>query len=397
MLGPRLREAANHRGATPRRDSPLLSAPSPRNVVHRKHGSDSPRVPCQATPRSGARDNALPNEVEAYLEEELKGVVGLEMVKQQLRQMIKNIRVEERRREMGLKSSSDESEAYDMVFYGNPGTGKTSIARLIPALLQKMRILKPKAPFLEVGRHDLVGAYIGATEANTVKKIGEAKGGVMFVDEAYTLTSGEGKDFGVKALETIMQCMTSNEKDRPIFIFAGYKLQMESFLGANPGMARRVAYKFNFEDYSPQQLTTIAVAKASKRGLKFSPAAVEALPRVFGTCFTAAARSMWNGGLASRVVTDCVQALNSRLDPCTATREELSTLQEEDVTAGSEMSAQAVSALQAVVDDGCEVGADKETDDRKGRSARGETLNTMHLKQHWPSALRRIAALEQVR
>ena len=269
---------------------------------------------------------------EAWLEEELAQIVGLERVKAQLRAFLRNLRLEARRREVGLKPSGPAS--YDMVFYGNPGTGKTSVARLVPRILARIGALGADAPFLEVGRSDLVGAFIGATEQNVQRLIEEARGGLIFVDEAYTLTPGDGaRDFGMKALEGIMQCMTSEERDRPRFIFAGYGTQMESFLQANPGMARRIAYKLHFEDYTPPQLAQIAAAKAAARGLALGEAEGSASAALAAAMeqFPPHVRALWNGGLASRVIDDAVTALNARLDPETATRQELSTLQAQDV------------------------------------------------------------------
>ncbi|KAJ1484936.1 P-loop containing nucleoside triphosphate hydrolase protein [Baffinella frigidus] len=240
---------------SPRRPSSATPGPTPAPKSARGGGGKQAASPRGVSPRpswNGAVDDAPGAAVvggvgeggetaEEWLELELSKVIGLKQVKEQLRAFLRNLRLEARRREVGLPASGPAS--YDMVFYGNPGTGKTSVARLVPMILQRIGALAPNAPFLEVGRSDLVGAFIGATEANTQKKIEEARGGVIFIDEAYTLTPGDGaRDFGIKALEVIMQCMTSAEKDRPRFIFAGYQAQMESFLQANAGMARRIAY-----------------------------------------------------------------------------------------------------------------------------------------------------------
>jgi len=350
-------------------------------------------------------------EVEEWLELELKQVIGLDKVKAQMRSFLKSLRLERRRKELGVPLGS-EAEGYDMVFYGNPGTGKTSVARLVPKLLQKLGVLKKSAPFLELGRGDLVGAYIGATEQNCAKKIEEAKGGIIFIDEAYTLTPGggsDGRDFGLKALEIIMQCMTSNEKDRPIFIFAGYKLQMESFLQANPGMARRVAYKFHFEDYNPNQLAQISLNKAKGRGLELTAEAQAQLPKIFSEHFSVQAMSLWNGGLASRLVSDSVQVLNDRLDPSSASKSDLCTLTLQDLELGARLSSDAVNALNSIIDadqgaegagevEGVESARDKVVGSRSGAGSevpRGQgpaevgtlaastSISTMHLKVAW--------------
>ena len=123
----------------------------------------------------------------------------------------------------------------------------------------------------------------------------------MFVDEAYTLApdgKDAGKDFGIKALETIMQVMTGDDPQRPVFIFAGYEKEMMTFLSANPGLARRIAYKFHFEDYAPEHLAQIARIQAGRRNLTLAPGVSDSLPRMFESSFTPAVRSLWNGGLA---------------------------------------------------------------------------------------------------
>lgn len=251
---------AGRRAATPA--LPIGARPSSAAVVRAKVVAGA--RPASAGVKKAEEAGGGGNEVtaEQWLEAEMKKVVGLERVKEQMRAFLKNLRLERRRQEMGLPVTV---EAFDMVFYGNPGTGKTSVARLIPQMLQKIGILKKGSPFLEVGRGDLVGAVIGGTEERTGKAIKAAKGGVLFVDEAYTLTPGGDRDFGIKALELIMQTMTSTDQDRPIFIFAGYLRQMETFLAANPGMARRIAHKFHFEDFSTKELVLILHQKALDR------------------------------------------------------------------------------------------------------------------------------------
>jgi DNA replication protein DnaC len=286
LLGNELMSNEVYKGAiTKAKPSSKVVNDSPAKLVRPK--SASPRVDCKSAAKpSQAKSHSSDLSVEDFLDAELKAVIGLDNVKAQLRSFVHNLRIDQRRRAVGLNPPEDHVETYDMVFYGNPGTGKTSIARLIPRLLERIGIVKHGAPFAEVGRQDLVGAYIGATEERTQRRIEDTAGGVLFIDEAYTLTDGSGgKDFGIKALETIMQCMTGAAAARPVFIFAGYRAQMESFLQANPGMARRVAYTFHFEDYSPAQLAEIAQRKAAARGFALSPAARAALPAAFADRF----------------------------------------------------------------------------------------------------------------
>ena len=254
-------ELANIKATAADRPKPSATkAPEPKPPI--KSAQDPPFAPANRSPSprvdrgraAKPRPGGGPPSVEEFLDAELASIIGLDNVKSQLRSFVRSLRLDQRRRELGLLPAERAPEAHDMVFYGNPGTGKTSVARLVPRLLERIGLLKPGAPFAEVGRQDLVGAYIGATEERTQRRIDDARGGVLFVDEAYTLTdAGGGRDFGIKALETIMQCMTGADPARPVFIFAGYRAQMESFLAANPGMARRVAHAFHFDDYTPHQ------------------------------------------------------------------------------------------------------------------------------------------------
>ena len=346
--------------------------------------------------------------VEDWLESELRAIVGLERVKDQMRAFLKNLRLERRRQELGLPKSV---EVFDMVLFGNPGTGKTSVARLIPEMMRQIGILKAGAPFLEVGRSDLVGSVIGATEERTAKVIKSARTGILFVDEAYTLTPGGDRDFGLKALELIMQTMTQTDADRPIFIFAGYRREMETFLASNPGMARRIAFKFHFHDFSTGELALILRNKSAERKLELSPEAEAALPSLLDAHFPSHIRTLWNAGLAGRLLSESVQCLNKRLaEPEKASREELITLQLSDLQEGAQSAAEAMRALASEFADidendksaaggkwrgsrGCEKAfADMEHGAQKNLSQ--SLLDTKHMKLYWPSALRRIAALE---
>lgn len=137
-----------------------------------------------------------------------------------------------------------------MIFVGNPGCGKTSIARLLARLLYDLGAVR-KPSFVEVQRTDLVGTHIGTTGPKTRAKIEEARGGVLFVDEAYRLTSTSDKDFGTEALEEIMRDMTSGD---PVVIAAGYPTDMRRFLEANEGLSRRFGLTFDFPDFSVGEL-----------------------------------------------------------------------------------------------------------------------------------------------
>jgi SpoVK/Ycf46/Vps4 family AAA+-type ATPase len=187
--------------------------------------------------------------------ESLDQLVGLEEVKRTARKFINLTNVNKKKEEAGIpvKKASLHS-----VFLGNPGTGKTTVARLIGQILSQNGVLQ-NDHFVEVSRQDLVSGYIGKTTENTLEKLKEAHGGVFFVDEAYTLNSTEGTaNYGQEALDTILKYM-EDYRDEIMIIFAGYTKEMFDFMNMNPGLKSRVPHSFDFEDYTIDQLVDIGV------------------------------------------------------------------------------------------------------------------------------------------
>jgi len=185
---------------------------------------------------------------EAWLEARLANIIGLEELKEQIRTFYWSTRLDRMRRRAGSFVSND--DAHVLMFKGNPGVGKTTIARLITGLLYKIDVI-PTETFVEVQRDQLVGDHIGATEKATEEAIAKACGGVLFVDEAYRLNSDV---FGVEAINCLMKAMTVKGR---VIILAGYPKQMDEFMSVNPGIKRRVTYEFTFPDYSPDDLAKI--------------------------------------------------------------------------------------------------------------------------------------------
>lgn len=168
-----------------------------------------------------------------------------------------------------------------MVFTGNPGTAKTTTARLFARILKDNNILT-RGSFIEVGRGDLVGKYVGHT-APLVKKVFEkARGGVLFIDEAYSLLDDTNNLYGDEAINTIVQEM-ENHREETIVIFAGYTNEMEQFLDRNPGLRSRIAFHVPFEDYTPHELVDIAELMSRDKGNKITPKAHEKLLGIFGS------------------------------------------------------------------------------------------------------------------
>lgn len=192
------------------------------------------------------------NIIECYLNE-MENLVGLKNIKQIVKEYIAFIKVQKLRERYRLKATP---VVMHMIFKGNPGTGKTTIARIIGKIFQEIGFLK-NGDIIEADRADLVGEYIGHTAQKTRKIIQKALGGVLFIDEAYSLARGGEKDFGKEAIDTMVKAMEDN-KDKLIIILAGYRKEMDFFLQTNPGLRSRFAIQIDFPDYSIDQLVEIA-------------------------------------------------------------------------------------------------------------------------------------------
>lgn len=208
--------------------------------------------------------------------DELNHMEGLATVKSQVKSMINYIKAEKMRSEQGAQSSA---LLLHMAFLGNPGTGKTTVARLLSKLLKSIGVLK-KGHLVEVTRDDLVGQYIGQTGPKTLDKIKEAYGGVLFIDEAYSLAGTSDNDFGFEAISTLIKEMEDN-RDKLIVIFAGYSNEMQRLFNMNSGITSRIGYTFDFEDYNSKQLTNMFVRFAEKERFKLNDEGTRKLHDIF--------------------------------------------------------------------------------------------------------------------
>lgn len=202
----------------------------------------------------------------AILLSDLDALIGLDEVKQLVREVQAFLAIQQRRRQALLLT---EPLVLHAIFKGNPGTGKTTVARLFGRLFLEMGVL-PKGHLIECERADLVGEYIGHTAQKTRELIRKAMGGILFIDEAYALARGGEKDFGKEAIDTLVKAM-EDHKEQIILILAGYRREMDYFLMTNPGLTSRFPIQIDFPDFNVQDLLRIATLMLRQRQYRLTP------------------------------------------------------------------------------------------------------------------------------
>ena len=281
----------------------------------------------------GAETKAAPEAAEEKkpdldaLMAELDALVGLDTVKKDVKSLINLIKVRKLRVEHELPVPP---LSLHMVFVGNPGTGKTTVARLLGGIYAAIGVLN-KGQLIEVDRSGLVAGYVGQTAIKTQEVIKSALGGVLFIDEAYSLSSGGENDFGREAIETLLKAM-EDHRDDLVVIVAGYTEPMRDFINSNPGLQSRFNKYFFFPDYTGEQLLAIFRMQCQKNGYVLAPETETAAKEYFNELYTERGENFGNGRDVRNCFEDAVVRQSDRVAAMDApTRDDLMTLLPADV------------------------------------------------------------------
>ena len=272
---------------------------------------DDAEETAQQTEQVEKKDSVIVNEpLEGDPYQELDDLIGLESVKQEVRSLANFVKLQKQREAQGLKSAK---VSYHLVFYGSPGTGKTTVARIVGRIYKDLGVLK-KGHTVETDRAGLCGEYVGKTGPKTDTVISKALDGVLFIDEAYSLVpeGGAGNDYGQEAISTILKRM-EDYRDRLVVIVAGYKDEMQRFIDSNPGLQSRFNRYIDFPDYSSGELTDIFKMYMKKNQYTLAPDAEEYLKEQFEYAVAHKDRNFGNARFARNVFEKSIQQQANRL------------------------------------------------------------------------------------
>ena len=278
--------------------------------------------------QSISSDNTFISEIsklEAF--KELHSLIGLNSVKKLLFEVYAFSVIQKKRQVEGL---IPEAVVLHAIFKGSPGTGKTTVARLIGKIYKHLGILQ-RGHVIEIERADIVGEYIGHTAQKTREQLKKATGGVLFIDEAYSLVRGGEKDFGREAIDTLVKGM-EDFKDTLVLILAGYKDEMDYFIQTNPGLRSRFPLQIEFPDYTTQELLGIAVCMLNKRGYELHDHAKLVLQHLLARNVISGKSKDGNARMARNIIEKSIRKQAVRLySKANISRQELVLLLPEDI------------------------------------------------------------------
>lgn len=293
--------------------------------------SPQPRAACIPVKEELPKEEGQSHSIDEYLDE-LNKLVGLDNVKKDVNSLINLVQIRKIRQERGIKQPP---MSLHLVFSGNPGTGKTTVARLLAKIYHEIGILS-KGHLVECDRSSLVGGYVGQTAIKTQEVIQNALGGILFIDEAYALASKSENDYGQEAINTILKAM-EDHRDDLIVIVAGYPALMDNFLNSNPGLESRFNKFIYFDDYDENQLYEIFMLMCDDASLKLDEPADEYVRQYFAKMYETRSKNFANGRSVRNFFEEVLTSQANRLAVKTdITDDELNTLTYEDFLVGEE-------------------------------------------------------------
>lgn len=314
----------------PEQIAPQPTAPAPEHIRPKASVPGPEQIrPIRVTPSGSAKPARSVNDAIA----ELEALTGLSSVKVEVNKMIDAAQLKKRREEAGLKTVN---MVWHMLFLGNPGTGKTTVARLLAEIFYGLGVIRENK-FVETDRSKLVEGYVGQTAPKTRAVIESALGGILFIDEAYALMpQGGGGDFGKEAIEVLLQYM-ENHRDNLVVIAAGYELDMQRFINANPGLASRFNNTVKFEDYNGDELFHILQYNVKKAEMVLAPDAISTAQKICNDMYQRRSANFANARDLRNYFDRVMKAMNARLAPLgdDVTRETLSTIMAVDLVEGA--------------------------------------------------------------
>lgn len=268
------------------------------------------------------------NQEPGTAEKELAGLIGLQTVKAEVSKLSNYVKMQQLRRQKGMMSVP---VTYHCVFTGNPGTGKTTVARILAGIYRDMGVLR-KGHLVETDRSGLVAEYVGQTAVKTNKLIDSALDGVLFIDEAYTLVQGgSGDSYGPEAVATLLKRM-EDDRNRLVVILAGYSGPMKQFIDSNPGLRSRFNRFIHFDDYSSEELMAIFRLNASKYDYLLDHKAEERLRELFAEAVAVKDEHFGNARFVRNIFEKVMENQASRLASSTdITEDKLRTILSEDI------------------------------------------------------------------